>query len=341
MTDMIQMIKNTAKWLVGQVGPHRWPGTNGGIIVLAYHRVLPESDPRYALEQPPLCITPETFNRHLNWLKQKGFTLVQLSDWLKGNVADAANLKCCAITFDDGWVDNYEFAYPILKDNKAPATIFCVSSMLAGRSNYWPGRLVQLINECLKHPLPDYQNREEMAWLRRCTKDAKIDWTNPLRPDFDRLIESCKVYSDADIHRHIDDTISALNLSYTEPRQVLTKDQIQEMTSSGLIEIGSHTINHTRLSVSTPEHILHDEIINSRKVLESEFNTPIEIFCYPNGYAPESAQKYVGEAYLAGCGLYKGWNFKSENNSFMARISLHESNSKYQYQFMSRLSGLL
>ena len=76
-------------------------------IILMYHRVLDELPP--SPYDRDLCVTRDTFEMHLNLLGQL-FTLVSLEDL----VCSCRKGRICAITFDDGWLDNYQVAFPIL-----------------------------------------------------------------------------------------------------------------------------------------------------------------------------------------------------------------------------------
>ena len=58
----------------------------------------------------------------------------------------------CAVTFDDGWHDNYEFALPVLVQHNAPATIFLVSSYAGTAQRSRPNRLMGLLSAKFAEP---------------------------------------------------------------------------------------------------------------------------------------------------------------------------------------------
>ncbi len=97
-------------------------------MILCYHHIAPAEQAaanRGLAEGWELTHTPEQLERHLAELSQRGFRFVTLPDlvlmiarrgWEPWNKV--------AITFDDGWADNYTYALPILRKVRAPATFF-------------------------------------------------------------------------------------------------------------------------------------------------------------------------------------------------------------------------
>jgi len=107
------------------------------VLILNYHRVC-----------PGYHIDPETFERQIKTLKEK-FIPLTLNDsvsFVKGKL----NLKKdgFAITFDDGWADNFIYAYPILKKYNIPATIFIGTNFISNKKiirptlkDYWDNKI--------------------------------------------------------------------------------------------------------------------------------------------------------------------------------------------------------
>lgn len=90
--------------------------------VLMYHSVAPESEPVLA---PGLTVRPEIFAAHLQLFREEGYTTHTLSE-LRAHLTGEAPLqgKPLVITFDDGYLDNYLYAFPLLRKYRAKATIF-------------------------------------------------------------------------------------------------------------------------------------------------------------------------------------------------------------------------
>ena len=102
-----------------------------GIPVLMYHKVSPDT----RTGGLGLRVPPEDFDWEMQYLKKNNYHTVSL-----GNVLDyfqsgkALPQKPIVITFDDGYKDNYQYAYPILKKYDYTATVFVVTSII-GKTN--------------------------------------------------------------------------------------------------------------------------------------------------------------------------------------------------------------
>ncbi|EGT3615143.1 polysaccharide deacetylase family protein [Clostridium perfringens] len=98
------------------------------IPVLCYHDVTSNNP-----DNNGLLISPEKFKEQLQYLKDNNYTpitLDELYDYLRNNKEIPE--KPVVITFDDGYKGNYEYAYPILKEFKFPATMFVIANYVGG-----------------------------------------------------------------------------------------------------------------------------------------------------------------------------------------------------------------
>lgn len=101
--------------------------------ILMYHMV---ADPRSA-EEHRFAIPPRRFASHMRSLRESGYTPVSL-DRIQAHLAEGRELpeQPVAVTFDDGFGDNYTDAFPILRRYRIPATIFLAHDTIGG-DNRW------------------------------------------------------------------------------------------------------------------------------------------------------------------------------------------------------------
>lgn len=122
------------------------------IQVLLYHRVCTDREPA----ESRFVVSRSTFRRQIGFLANHGFFTPRFSDLLDGALTKNREGKHpIIITFDDGYLDNYENAFPILQEFGFSAVIFVVPDF-SRRTNWWdpPGRLGNielLLPQHIKH----------------------------------------------------------------------------------------------------------------------------------------------------------------------------------------------
>lgn len=328
-------VEHIAARLGHQARKHRSPQ----LLVLMYHRVLPEGDQRARFEEPGMMVTPDSFSLHLDILQQR-FTLVQLSEWVAKKLnGTPLPPMACAITFDDGWADNYEYAFPLLQQHSAPATIFMVSDMAGTVYSFWPERLANLI-ACITSEPVLYQSHPALAWIMDLCETDRVQEISAKPEMLSHIISRSKGLSDAEIHGRLDYIAQELELDINDPTpSLLDWDQLAKMTNSGLVEPGSHTCHHTRLTEGVSTKQLEHEIIDSKLEIEKRTGIPVKTFCYPNGDYTQRALSIVRDHYTCAVTTSKGWNSSSTEEHLLHRIGIHDDIASSKSAFLARLSG--
>lgn len=105
------------------------------IPILMYHRVA-EITPEEEI-YPGMTMPPAQFEDQMRYLAQQGYTTLTMNEVLQVHLGQLRGpKKAVAITFDDGYQDNFEVAWPILKRYGLSATFFVVVGQL-GKNNNW------------------------------------------------------------------------------------------------------------------------------------------------------------------------------------------------------------
>ncbi len=338
-TPIKYVIKRSLHHIAAKFGLHTRSLGEPQLLVLMYHRILPNSDKRTNFEEPGMFVSPSTFRKNLELLPRY-FQFMELSEWLARKSAGLPlPKKSCAITFDDGWSDNYEYAFPILQEMGVPATIFLVSNMIGSSEMFWPERLSRTIYK-IATSKPEYWLNPDINWLKHGYTDYKFNNIPPTQEELAQLIANAKRLPDQEIHTRLNAIQIDLGSNEIQLKpSLMSWEQVIEMMKSGLIDVGSHTCHHLRLNTQLPQETLKKEIITSKKQIEKQTGTPVKTFCFPNGDFTQEALSIVRSQYLGAVTTKNGWNSNSSDNHLLQRIGIHEDIANDETAFLARISG--
>lgn len=220
--------------------------------VLMYHYI---EDTERAKKDKRI-VTPQSFEKQMRFLKVNDYNVITLEEFA-GYLKEKRKVpkNTVVLTFDDGHLDNYQEAYPILKKYGLPATMFVIVNNLS-------------------------------------------------KPNF------------------------------------MTEEQITEMSNSGLITIGSHTLTEPHLPSLKDEVRLKREIYDSKKKLEVILNKPVNCFSYPiGGFNKKIRQMVINAGYTLAITTSPGLYYPNDDPFAIKRVRISE-NSKSLFVFWFESSGL-
>ena len=184
--------------------------------------------------------------------------------------------RTVVITIDDGYMDFYEYAYPILKKYGITATFFVTVNFIEKKIWLWPDRIDYIVKNTAKNSLCfnfdgkkfDIASSDSALQFKswREITDYCISITNFKKWE---LIHSLENYTGVKCPEEI-----------PSEYQPVTWEQLKEMSDWG-IEIGSHTMTHPILSKIDNAELV-EEINTSKTVIESRLGRKVHSFCYPN-----------------------------------------------------------
>ncbi len=309
------------------------------LIILTYHRILPGQSPLRQTEQPGMIATPEALDMHLSLLKRLGAEFVSLDSWLDAQRQNKTQPRLAvAVTFDDGWQDNFEHAFPVLKKHNVPATIFLVSQRINTPWQFWPEQVLDLlINHA--HQL----DHEALQWLSPYLGEPEenIKHSTPYTIlQADSVINRLKTLDDHTIEKNLEQTRNALpelNQASQNARPLLNRQELDTMLTSGLVTFGAHTRHHYRLNHLANPSDLENEIVGSHDDLKELGLKPISIFCYPNGDITRKGEQLVEEHFSAACITKRGWNKTPPKPFGLRRFNFHDGNGSTPLSFLAAL----
>ncbi|PSF06993.1 chitin deacetylase [Marinobacter halophilus] len=311
------------------------------LIILTYHRVLPECSVEREQEQPGMIISPRNLQHHIEFIRSLGAVPVHLDEWLlKNETGEPLPALSVAFTFDDGWRDNYLHAYPVLRQQQIPATIFLVTGMIGKAETFWPEQVIELLRR------PGIQlNDPALDWIEPYLGSLRNS-SKPLSLlEADEVINRLKSLDDATIIQHLKDTTSRLTtviFSVEQAPAILQARELKEMSGANLIKYGAHTKNHFRLNRLNRVDSLEEQIAGCQVDLEEMEINSVPIFCYPNGDITDKGETLVSEHYQAACTTKTGWNLAGCDPYDLHRFNLHDGNSYSSRTLLATLGrGLL
>jgi peptidoglycan/xylan/chitin deacetylase (PgdA/CDA1 family) len=312
----------------------------GKAVILLYHRVLTEKELKQEFIQPGMYVRHDVFEIQMLFLR-KHFHILSLQDLLdlwQGKKWDSTK-RYCVITFDDGWRDNYLYAFPILRKHSIPATIFLPTALIGTDQCFWPDILGNLLMHSYSSDVQEEKRKAlEAIWHRYPWTD---EINNKKKADrIDAFIEHCKELSDEERNEILSEMARILGISVKGERALLTWDEVKEMSNNG-ISFGSHSRTH-KILTKYPEKVVLEEIRDSLLRLQEEKVNFLPVFCYPNGdYNREIAWKVRTAGYLAAVSTQFGTEDGSSQHYYeLKRIGIHNDISSTIPLFAYRLSGI-
>lgn len=253
------------------LGAHFMRADAGSPVVLLYHGVTTSSEGLAALDGKHVRI--EQFRRQLELFRRRRrvVALGELLDALRTG-ADARGML--AITFDDGYLDNFTCAAPALADYRMPATFFLCSGFIGAARWMWGDRLEAALDAA---PVGDYPSASLGVTLSLGAPRSRLAVLRQIKQRLKRLHWREAEARAAEIAQ-------ALGFTGGDPTGIyrfMSWDQARALAKQGF-EIGAHTVNHALLS-RVPREEAEREIAESRERIAAEVGSCSPTFCYPNG----------------------------------------------------------
>lgn len=305
------------------------------LLVLTYHRVLPEDHPARAYEEQAMVLSPARLALHLRLLSQH-MPFMHVEDWLDQRDGGAALPRlACAVTFDDGWADNHDHAFAVLQQLQVPATIYLATARIGGTLGFWPTRLSRLLCGAWA--------RDEGALVASLAAQLPaVAWPAQVaapqrREALHQLIDGLKQHY---IDAQIDDALQAAvgREGVAEVPDLLDWQQVRRMANSGLVRFGSHTRNHRRLRADLPAAVLQDEVQGSAQDIQQHLGRAPAGFCYPNGDLCAAARDSVKAHYRYAALNDLGINARAVDPFSLLRVSFHDASGADAQRVMGRIT---
>ena len=308
--------RNLARRYEIQIDPEKWlPSVRKApqpkFLILCYHRVGLGGVPLYSE------LAPDLFEAQMRFLKSN-YRVLSLDDVCRELTNPTSSEPGIAITFDDGYRDLYQHAFPVLRKYQIPATIYLIAQSMESGTVGWYDRvflaLQMLPNGKLDIELDSARRYQLSSPLSRF--EAALQIIGHLRslPNFQRK-ECC-----ADLENRVE-------LPPAEIRaRILDWEQVRIMQDEG-VTFGSHTFSHPVVSRLSPAE-LPLELIDSKRELEAGLSRAVRHFAFPFGRAEEVSSEAMDvltqSQFTSAVTTIPGVNLPSANPFALRRVQIGE-----------------
>jgi peptidoglycan/xylan/chitin deacetylase (PgdA/CDA1 family) len=304
-------------------------------IILFYHRVIDLKEMAY-FPQSGMWVSRKTFDLHMRYLKQNA-NVIKLEELIRKVLnKEEVEPKTCAITFDDGWRDNYVHAYPVLRKYELPATIFLATGFIGTSKIFWPEEACCLMRYIMRNGELTHLLGEENDIFRKAIREFR-----DLEERIDFIIEEMKKLGIEEIREVVRKLREIWGKgSPFKSRGVLSWDEVGEMSMND-IAFASHGVSHRILTRIDEDEVMF-EVKKSFEELASRQVGFLPYFCYPNGnYNEEIKRCLAAVGYECAFGSHRGFFNPRQDVFAIPRIGIHNDMSHTKAMFAQRLSGIL
>lgn len=249
------------RFLAGLLSPQ---GSRGRLSILIFHRVHAQLDPLFP-DEPDVA----RFGELLTWIGSM-FSVLPLWDAIDKLSEGKLPPRALAITFDDGYADNYTVGLPLLQKHGMTATFFVASAFLDG-GRMWNDTVI----EAIRHQASDEIDLRSLGLGRHTLRNPQ-----ERRSAIDRLLSQIKYLPPAGRET----TVAAVAAScgaVLPDDLMMTSAQLRALRAAGM-SIGGHTRSHPILA-SLGDAEAYEEIAGGKVDLEHILGEPVRLFAYPNG----------------------------------------------------------
>jgi peptidoglycan/xylan/chitin deacetylase (PgdA/CDA1 family) len=279
------------------------------------------------------------FRKQLSFLKQKGYAFISMSDLIDSIKSKKKLERSVVLTFDDGFRNVVENAYPIMKEFGAKGCFYLVSDLTGTNQLLWTDYVETVIENqkvgnfqfIFKGEINNYKLKDKKSY-----ENAMADIKAKLRtiPDKER-------------YAHLEQFRNIRLTDVPNEFAMASWEQINKLDPD-VFEIGSHTKRHPNCANLTSNEELVDEIHNSKIDIEKNTGRKVKHFCYPAGSFNEKVVDAVKKfGYESAVTIQHGFTDENSDSVKLQRIDARKSILSFKasvsgsYSMLRRLKAIL
>ena len=257
-------------------------------LIWRYHSVadIKKGDILYTI--PSIAVSPMEFEKQIKYLSRR-YSIISLDELVDAVKCGCIPKNSIVITFDDGYRDNYRYAYPILKRYGATATIYLTANCIGNNKMVWMHKVLYMLQKTQEKGIEVKGELYQLGNRDNVLKACKI---------IGGIIKGIKNIRERD--EFLDDLTNRLQVDVEGVDNLMLKwEDVLAMKKDGF-SFGAHTLTHPNLPSLSREE-MKEEIEGSRKVIEERLGESVVLFSYPNGGANSHYNEIVKQV-VCECG---------------------------------------
>jgi peptidoglycan/xylan/chitin deacetylase (PgdA/CDA1 family) len=314
-------------------------------VVLTYHRVLEPDAMARTWSHPAILVARDSFERQLRLLRRQ-FHLLS-PDEFTSCVAGERPFppSSCLVTFDDGWIDTFTEAWPLLRRHGVPAIVFLPTRFIGGDEMFWQERLGALLHviaeRAAEAPAFASEARRRLA-SHGC--DGILDGPpERLRQRILDQVQALKQRAPGDA-LHVADALASLvppeRLARTTLDTFMNWDHVREMHAAG-VAFGAHSVTH-RILPTLDREAIEGEVRGAQRAIADTLGHAPSLFSYPNGdWNAECVAAVRDAGFAAAFSTAPGPVDGGTDRFAIRRINMHEDVTRHVPLFFARILGVL
>lgn len=255
------------------------------ITIVTYHRITDKRISEIEASLPFLFTSRQIFEKQLLFIKKR-YNVITFEELMKWGKDGRPPWNCLIITFDDGYEDNFRYAYRTLSKMGLPGVFFITVDKIGNEriTPYWWDRLYYYLKEIQKQEDQGISNgiKGELLYLYEAFKKNASDFFGRMNREETDKIERL-------LDRFEEEYQVDKEILFRENR-MLSWEQISEMGPRH--EFGSHSCSHQNLLRLGDDQRYH-EIVESKAIIERSMKGKVRVFSCPAGHLSEEIQKVV------------------------------------------------
>ena len=342
--QIIKLVLSVVLYYTGTVSLYRHLIMRNRAVILMYHRVTNSLNSIIDYSSDGMTVTYKVFEKQMKYLS-RNYNVVSLNQLLSYLIREEDMPKrLCVITFDDGWKEVYDYAYPVLKKFRLPATIFLTTNHVEEKNWFWEERLKYLIARIFqsKQDMKLHANNSLINKLEKCgLQDIVSIKRRELNSYIAKIIYRCRKENPERLNSIFQELENLIHLSsIIEPRLFLNWREVKEMSQNG-ISFGAHTQSHCNLTTCS-ENETSKEVNNSKNILEREIDFTVDTFAYPYGKYDLAVKSIVKESgFICACSTESGFLDKNSDHFALKRVNIHNDVSFCRTMFACRILNMM